>query len=162
MSFLLDAFLWFRGVFGDPAITSMVWVSISIVAWLSRGNLTLNGDQFQTSCIFVIFGAVLYPMALGLGAWDPYRNGFSPTWLLLLVAALSLWAWWQRNWLGLLMLTVSTLSYALQLKESLNYWDYLIDPFIVTYCLLALLVRGWRTLNILKSRGDRGPDRLIE
>jgi hypothetical protein len=45
------------------------------------------------------------------------------------------------------MLTLATLAFMVGLKPSDNYWDYLLDPFIVIFCLVApvvTLVRGRR------------------
>ena len=49
------------------------------------------------------------------------------------------------------MLALATLAFGLGLLESENYWDYLLDPFVVIYCWLALLVSGIRRL--WSSRG---------
>ncbi|MNG41560.1 hypothetical protein D3C84_1308120 [compost metagenome] len=37
------------------------------------------------------------------------------------------------------MLGVATLAFALELKPSENYWDYLLDPLIALYCWIAVL-----------------------
>ena len=42
------------------------------------------------------------------------------------------------------MLCVATLGFTLELKASTNYWDYLIDPALGTFCLVVLLRRHWR------------------
>ena len=64
---------------------------------------------------------------------------------------------WQRNLLGVLMLAAGTLAFALRLKPSENYWDYLLDPLLAGYCLIAgsgaLLLWLWRRFA-LRSRGQ--------
>lgn len=160
MQIAIEALQWLRGVFGDPAITTVVWLLLWLVGKASGGRFEVPGSRSQALVTLGLLALFLYPMALGVGAWDPYRDGFSPTWLLGLIAALGLWGWWQRNWLLVLLLASATVAYGLGMKESSNYWDYLLDPFIALYCWLALLARGWRTLGIGKSRAGRGQDRL--
>lgn len=57
---------------------------------------------------------------------------------------------WLRNYLAVFVLTVATLAFAKRLKPSENYWDYLIDPLLVSYCLVAGLIMFvttvWRKL----------------
>ena len=47
-------------------------------------------------------------------------------------------------------LAAGTLAFALRLKASENYWDYLIDPLLTGYCLVAglwmLAMAAWRPL----------------
>lgn len=160
MQVAIDALQWVRGVFGDPAITTAVWLLVWLVGKASGGRFELPGPRLQAHTTFGLLALLLYPMALGVGAWDPYRDGFSPTWLFGLVAALGLWGWWQRNWVVVLLLASATFAYGLGIKESSNYWDYLLDPFIALYCWVALLARGLRTLGSGKFRAGRGQGRL--
>ncbi len=91
------------------------------------------------------FGAVgsltMYPLALGVGGFDPYEWGwrFSP--LFVIVAALSSWLIWKKNRFGLLLL-VAAIAFQLQLLESTNYWDYLLDPIFGFVSIATLTRRG--------------------
>jgi len=89
---------------------------------------------------------VLYPAALGVSYLDPYRLGFAPRLLLAGVGLLSLGLLWQQHYVGCLLLSLATLGFVLQLKASTNYWDYLIDPALGTFCVVVLLRRHWRRL----------------
>ena len=96
------------------------------------------------------FGAVgsltLYPLALGVGSFDPYEWGwrFSP--LFVIVAALSGWLIWKKNRFGLLLL-VAVIAFHLHLLESSNYWDYLLDPIYGLVSIAALTRRGLSALS---------------
>ena len=98
------------------------------------------------------FGAVgglaLYPMALGLGTFDPYEWGwpFSP--LFIVVGALTAWLMWRQNRFGVLLL-LAALAFQLRLLESTNYWDYLLDP---VYSLVSL---GWLAASTRSSLTKR-------
>jgi hypothetical protein len=52
-----------------------------------------------------------------------------------------------RCWLGAAALLLATLAFALRLKASENYWDYLLDPFLALYCLGALACAGVQWLR---------------
>jgi hypothetical protein len=82
---------------------------------------------------------VLYPLALGLGKFDPYEWGWSFSPLFAGVAVLTGWLVWKQNRFGILLL-LAIVAYHLQLLESTNYWEYLLDP---VYCLLAILALSY-------------------
>lgn len=92
---------------------------------------------------FLIGGALLLPMAGGLGMFDPYRLGFVGTplsWLLPLYLFIWSLGCVIRGWyLLLILILASVLAYYLKVLPSLNLWDYLIDPLIVIYSLLAIM-----------------------
>ncbi len=93
------------------------------------------------------FGAVaglcLYPAALGAGSLDPYEWGwyFSP--LFVASGLLTVWLIWRMNRFGLL-LVLAVAAFQLQILESSNYWDYLVDPIYFAASLIGLGKR-WTT-----------------
>lgn len=112
----------------------------------------LPGNQRMT--LLVLFGALglfLYPAALGLGAFDSYQFGFGPRAMLVALGLVALLMLYLGHWLAMSMLALATLAFGLGLLESENYWDYLLDPFVVIYCWFALLASGIRRL--WSSRG---------
>jgi hypothetical protein len=133
-----------RSVFDDLALTTSLALLLGTVVrlgWMARppeAQLTL------LLWLFAGMAVVLYPAALGLTFVDPYRLGFAPRLLLAGVGLLSLGLLWQRHYLGCLLLSVATLGFVLQLKGSTNYWDYLIDPALATFCMGVLLRRHAR------------------
>ncbi len=85
-------------------------------------------------------GLALYPLALGLGKFDPYEWGWGFSPLFAGIAALTGLLVWKQNRCGILLL-LAIVAYNLRLLESTNYWDYLLDP---VYCLVSILVLSWR------------------
>ncbi len=75
-------------------------------------------------------GILLYPMALGLGRFDPYGLGFGSGRLLVPLLLITLLLLHGRNGFGAVMVA-SVLAYNLRLLESSNLWDYLLDPLLV-------------------------------
>lgn len=139
-----------RSFTDDLAICTLV-----LLAWVMLSRLGLvqplaRRHQVQTLLLFGLLSLVLYPATLGLTYFDPYRWGFNPRPMIVLMAAAALLMLWLRNTLAVWMLAVGTLAFALRLKASENYWDYLVDPLLTGYCLIAgaglLISAAWRPL----------------
>lgn len=126
-----------RSFTDDLAISTLV-----LLGWVSLVRLGLVEPQeprarAQMLVLFGLLAALLYPATMGLTYFDPYRWGFNPRPMIVLVALLALGLLWLRNTLAVWMLALGTLAFALRLKASENYWDYLIDPLLVGYCVVA-------------------------
>lgn len=80
--------------------------------------------------LWLLLGLGLYPASLGWGNYDPYVWGYDPvmSWVCL---GLSPLFWLLRQRLIGLWLSLSVLAWTLELAESPNLWDYLIDPWLV-------------------------------
>lgn len=90
----------------------------------------------------VIASLVLYPSALGLTHIDTYSWGWASSALNALVAAvgvITIFLLWKKNRFGIVLL-LALLAFALQLKASTNFWNYLIDP-IYGVIALGMLVK---------------------
>ncbi len=96
----------------------------------------------KTAChIFSIGGgALLYPMALGMGAFDPYAAGWHFSWLFVLLLIVTLTLLFLKNRFSLVLLA-AILAYDVHLLESNNLWDYLVDPILVLLSVVALPTR---------------------
>ncbi|MBA4681182.1 hypothetical protein DP090_024715 [Pseudomonas sp. MDMC216] len=128
-----------RSFTDDVAITSLV--ALTFVAAVRMG-LVKQLDRTIRLQVLVLIAALalfLYPATMGLSYFDPYRLGYNPRPLILIIGLLALGLLMLRNWLGACMLGFATLAFSLGLKPSPNYWDYLLDPFIALYCWGALL-----------------------
>lgn len=126
-----------RSFTDDLAISTLV-----LLAWVGLCRLGLvqalnRRHQVQMLVVFGLLSLALYPATLGLTYFDPYRWGFNPRPMIVLVAVAALVMLWLRNALAVWMLALGTLAFALRLKASENYWDYLVDPLLTVYCLIA-------------------------
>jgi hypothetical protein len=135
-----------RSVFDDLALTTTFALLLGTAVrmdWIRRP------DEAHLTGLLWMFAAislVLYPATLGLTYLDPYRLGYAPRLLLAVAGTLTLALLWRRHYLATAMLCVATLGFTLELKESTNYWDYLIDPALGIFCLVVLLRRHWRVV----------------
>jgi hypothetical protein len=136
-----------RGLTDDLAITTLVWLAAAATIKLGYLPPISFTTRWPLWLGFATLGLVLYPAALGLGMIDTYRWGYSPRVLLIVMAGLTVVFCLMRNTLGVMLLTLATLAFMFDLKPSANYWDYLLDPFIVIFCFVApviALLRGRR------------------
>ena len=90
----------------------------------------------------IVGGALLYPMALGLGAFDPYVAGWHFSWLFVLMLTVTLVLLFLKNRFSLVLLA-AILAYDVHLLESGNLWDYLVDPILILVSVGAMLGKIW-------------------
>lgn len=126
-----------RGLFGDLSMASLLLLGLGL--WPDK--TVRDRQRLGMLAGVVLLGVGLYPAALGLGMFDPYRLGFGDLTLLsgLLAAALLLAL--RGYGLAAVWLSLAVLGWALGLGESTNLWNYLIDPWVCLYALAALLRR---------------------
>jgi hypothetical protein len=133
-----------RGALGDLSITTLVLLGGATLRRLNgpvpkktHGRLALLG--------FIAVAALgLYPMALGVGLFDPYRLGYGSPWLVGALFAVTLTAWFRRFYILALCLALAVLAWSVRWYESGNLWDYLLDPLVSLYALGGLALSGIR------------------
>ena len=148
-----------RGWMGDLSISSLVLLLMAVWRKLAGAPITpspcgggLGWGNERDNYVFLFFISLaalfLYPMALGIGYFDPYKLGYGGPWLLggLLLLAL---ACFRRFPLIALAIALAVFAWGVGWYESGNLWDYLLDPLLAIYAIGALLWRGVQTL--LKS-----------
>lgn len=121
-----------RGVFGDLSVVTMLLLWSTL---LPKNKPTPIGFQFVIALIALIF----YPLALGLGMFDPYAWGYGSIVFLmaviLLAVACGLSGWSKGVWI----ISIAILAWAAHWHESANLWDYLLDPFLAVWALVAFI-----------------------
>ena len=107
----------------------------------------LDKNALLTCWVFSLTaGVILYPMALGLGRFDPYQAGWGFSWLFVVVCGVTILLLIIKNRFAVVLLA-AILAYNLHLIESTNLWDYLVDPFMVVVSFIALSSRLLRKLS---------------
>jgi hypothetical protein len=104
----------------------------------STGKVWFDRKTLSVFWLFgIVLGILLYPMALGLGPYDPYSLGWKFSLLFVVMMVLTIFLLLKRNPLGIVLM-LCILAYHLHLLESPNFWDYLIDPFFVIISFFRL------------------------
>ena len=120
-----------RGVIGDLSVVTMLLLWTSLLPGRRPTPLVF---KLAIACIAIIF----YPLALGFGMIDPYVWGYGSILFLIAVLLFAL-VCGLANWSkGVWMIALAILAWAAHWHESANLWDYLLDPFLVIWALMAL------------------------
>ena len=92
----------------------------------------------------------LYPMALGIGFFDPYGLGYGNPWLLGGSLLLALAACFRRLPVAALAIALAVFAWGAGWYESGNLWDYLLDPLLAIYTISVLLRQSMQALFRLR------------
>lgn len=120
-----------RGVTGDLSIVTLLFLWGSI---LPASQKTPLGFKVSVAFLAIVF----YPLALGFGMFDPYALGYGSLGLLIAVTIFAVIcgvAGWVK---GVWILSLAMIAWTVRWHESANLWDYLLDPFLAIYCIVAL------------------------
>jgi len=135
-----------RGVTGDLSLTSLLLMALVITRPL-LGLTAGDGRERRGLLLLVAIAAVgLYPMALGLGLYDPYGLGYGSPCLLGGLLLLALTAYFRQLPLIALSIALAVFTWGVGSYESANLWDYLLDPLLAIYAISSLLKPGILTL----------------
>ncbi len=121
-----------HGFAGTPSVTLL-----ALAVWQLAGHASSPLGQ-RPAWLVIGFAVVFYPLALGLGPFDPYAVGYQPWPLLLACGALAAALLRCRRDDWLLILTAALAGYAGGLFA--NLWDALVDPLLVL-AAVAVVVR---------------------
>jgi len=131
MSLELPLSAYVRGVTGELSIVTMLLLWSSM---LPAAKKTPLGFKVVVALISIAF----YPLALGLGMLDPYVWGYGSIGFLIATTffaiACGLAGWTKGVWI----LSIAIIAWTVHWHESANLWDYLLDPFLAVWALLAI------------------------
>ena len=121
-----------RGVTGDLSIVTLLllWTSLLLAA---------KPTPILFKFVIVLLALCFYPLALGLGMIDPYAWGYGSIAFFIGVLTFAL-VCGLLNWVkGVWIIAIAIIVWAAHWHESANLWDYLLDPFLAIWALLAPL-----------------------
>lgn len=151
-------FAWVRLLEPAPSVTGTLLLAVALIQRVTGRRLFRRSDWVAAALFGSLAALTLYPTALGLTRHDAYGLGWGwgcggllPLVTTVLVALLLV----TGNRFGLVLLAPVALR-ALHLREGLNFWEAVIDPFYAAVSLLAVFL--WIARRVWKSRcvGGRG------
>ncbi|MES1981500.1 MAG: hypothetical protein V4443_03385 [Pseudomonadota bacterium] len=145
-----------RAVIGDLSITTLTLLILAIRQEMAYGRPADDRHGQALYALIALLALGLYPLALGVGYFDPYRLGYGNPWLIGVLLAVALAACWLRWTLVALCPALAVLAWAVGWYESTNVWDYLLDPLLAIYAIGAVIRLG---LRMRKPRGWLSPRR---
>ena len=128
-----------RGIFGDSSITALLFYIAFILQQHFSWQLYRPAELVLLRRLLAVTALLLYPLALGLSRFDSYSLGYANLWFLAILFIMALLFWWRRYYFLATSITVSVVAWSLQLLESGNLWDYLLDPVFVVLLLLTYM-----------------------
>lgn len=129
-----------RGMVGDLSITTIV---LLLIALLHPYRVLVDVKQrYHLLMVMALAAIFLYPLALGVSLYDPYRWGYSSMQFIATVLLIAMAALLIQERLVALCLTLATLAWSVGWYESSNMWDYLIDPLVAVYAIWTLARAG--------------------
>jgi hypothetical protein len=131
---------WLRSVLGDLSVFSLVIFANILAQRLFAHQLLAQASRNNLLRGIALTGVVFYPFALGVSAFDPYRLGYSPLLLAALLCVASVIAWLRAERGFAMVLLLPLIAFNLQLLESTNLWNYLLDPVVLVYALVQILL----------------------
>jgi hypothetical protein len=169
---------WLRGGVGDLSSTSVLLLALFVRRGLRAARARVSsasaedpspdttqalaargcGEAPALRWLLAAAGVFLYPAALGMSRFDPYRLGYGSPWFLAVLLLVALAAW-RRGWLRVTScLALAVLGWSLGLLESRNLWDYLMDPIVFAWALVGIGASAWRTrvTRLAESRTHGG------
>jgi len=127
-----------RGITGEMSITTIVLIGFWLTRYIFNLETSDNRERLALLMGISLAAMLLYPMALGATALDPYRWGYGePLFVAVLLLAASI-AWYKSSSLIAVSVSLAVLAWGCRWYESDNLWDYLLDPFVAVYALLSI------------------------
>ncbi|MDX8381061.1 MAG: hypothetical protein R8M14_03005 [Ghiorsea sp.] len=128
---------WLRGLTGDLSMTSLSLLALALYRKLDdSGKITIcEKERYLLMGLIAGIGLVFYPLALGLTSFDPYSLGYHNIYFVAVLLLLSLIIFLRKLYVFATILLLSVLAWNTQFLQSVNLWDYLIDPFVFFYAL---------------------------
>jgi hypothetical protein len=136
-----------RGVTGDLSITSLALIGCV----LSRSGFFCDyNDPRNRHALLKLVALValaLYPLSLGLTAFDPYRLGFGDPLFVVALLLLAFAAWILKHHLIASCISLAILAWTTGWYESGNLWDYLLDPWVAINGLSVFTLHGMKSIE---------------
>ncbi|MDH3886921.1 MAG: hypothetical protein OEV12_06990 [Gammaproteobacteria bacterium] len=128
-----------RGTFGDSSISALLFYIAFILQQNFSWQLCRPVELVLLRRLLAVTALLLYPFALGLTGFDSYSLGYANPWLLAILFIMALLFWWRTYYFLAISLAASVAAWSLQMLESGNLWDYLLDPVFVVLLLLTCM-----------------------
>jgi hypothetical protein len=121
-----------RGVTGDLSIV------LTLLLWSSL-QPSSKPAPIAFKFAIAITSLCFYPLALGVGMIDPYAWGYGSLGFLVAVLFFAI-VCGIANWSkGVWIIAIAIIAWAAHWHESANLWDYLLDPFLAIWALIACI-----------------------
>ncbi|MCC2644340.1 MAG: hypothetical protein K0R94_118 [Burkholderiales bacterium] len=130
-----------RGIIGDLSLSGLLFLSSWSIIYFTRSSIDLFDRRF--CLIIVLTGLILYLSVLDIIPFDIYAFGYLPRSILLLIFLFCM-LFLRLNYIFAIIWVIALIAFFVKLQNSVNLWDYLIDPILWLLCLYKLFIREHR------------------
>ncbi len=142
---------WMHGVTGGFSIPLFAVMFNTLWSQMAGRHLLSQSNRMAMCVAGAVIGVTLYPLAIGVGPFDPYVLGWSSITLSSVFVIITCALLWNENAIGYVLL-FSALAWQVGLLESTNTWDYVIDPVLSLGSLATLIYHAIRKLTVTAHR----------
>ena len=133
----VSAAAFMRGMTGDLSITTLVLLALPVLRSFTGTALVSENNRFLMIRTIALAAILFYPLALGLGMFDPYRLGYGNLWFMVALLGLAVWSALRYSTLLAFCIALAVAAWSANWYESTNLWDYLLDPWLAIYACVA-------------------------
>lgn len=139
-----SAFEWTASAVERPSPPGLLLLVVLAIATIMNRHLATNAEFRFGTLMLAVAGLVLYPAAVGFLDYDSYVLGYSGYLLPAAVAVVLAYAIYRGYFITALALNAAILAFLFGPRQSLNLWDYVVDPvawIIATAAWIAIAIR---------------------
>jgi hypothetical protein len=129
---------WIRTLEMNPSFTLTGLILVALWQRFSGRQIFREKDWLAAWMTGALAALILYPMGLGLTRFDPYSWGWG-CWLPIALGLAATMLLLLDNRFGIILI-LPLLGSLLQVQESTNLWNALVDPFYGGGSLIAVMV----------------------
>jgi len=141
-------------VVGPLSLATIVGCTVYIGSMLGLIPALARHNVILMAAVVALLGLVLYPAAIGLLPWDPYRLGFHGALLPIALLIIAVVSGAANSIITPLWIAASAATWQSGVFSSKNLWDYTIDPIVWIASLALVTVAAVRHLIEHQSTGS--------
>lgn len=149
----LTLWRWLMSVHANPSVLLVGFLSAYVAARLTGQEWLSARERLTAYALGTVAGTLLYGSATGFLSPDLYASAWEGNGVILGVGLVAVALIVSGNRIGILV-AVALAGHLLDLIESTNIWDYVIDPAFWLLSVCGLLHAGVRRVL---GRSDRSP-----
>ncbi|WP_045835420.1 hypothetical protein [Hyphomicrobium sp. 99] len=135
---------WTTSAVERPSLPGLLLLIVLAIATVTNRRLGASAEFRFGTLMLAVAGLVLYPAAVGFFNYDTYVLGYSGYLLPIGIAFVLGYAIYRGYFIVALALNAAILSFLFGAGQSLNLWDYVVDPvawIIATVTWIAFAIQ---------------------
>ena len=130
------AYIW--SVLADSSMASFIFISYYLAGLLFDEERIDKRQIFSLACLLVVLSFIYFPLVLGLGRVDVYSWGINSYALIFFLGGISFVMTFTPYKMIAFWLGLTLLAWSVDLGESVNLFDYLLDPLAFFWSLYII------------------------